>query len=292
LNFDTGSFLPKTGDNNGAYKAWAIIKDLVTSVLIILLLIMVISQALGNGIFEAYTVRKVLPRLVIAVIGMQLSWDLCIFIINIADHLGEGLAQIMAAPFGGAGNLDLGSLLKHLSTGAAIFTSATLTAILVSTVFIGPILAPGALLVAFSLMMAVLIGLASILFRNIIIIACVVLSPLALLLWVMPGKSLQGYYKTWSDNFTKCLLLFPLMVGIIYGGRIFAYIAGGSVGNGVSHIGFLNIIMIFVGFFAPYFILPKAFKWGGSWMKAGADAIANNAAVKAENWAEKNSQTC
>jgi hypothetical protein len=123
--------------------------------------------------------------------------------------------------------------------------------------------------------MAVLVGLATILFRNIIIIACVMFSPLALLLWVAPGQSMRGYWKTYSDNFTKALLLFPLMIAIIYGGRIFAWIAGD-----LGAPGFLDLIMVLVGFFGPYFILPKAFQWGGSWMKAGANAIANNTAVK------------
>jgi hypothetical protein len=272
LNFSTSSYLP---NNGGAHKAWTIIKDLVSSVLIIFLLIMVISQAIGSGIFEAYTVKKVLPRLVIAVVGMQLSWTLCIFIIGIANDLGEGIKQIMAAPFGGGGNLDLPSLLHHLSGEWAGVTELTLTGALVSSIFLGAVFLPGALLVVFTVLMAVLVGLATVLFRNIIIIACVMFSPLAILLWVAPGQSMRGYWKTYSDNFTKALLLFPLMIAIIYGGRIFAWIAGD-----IGTAGFLDLIMVLVGFFGPYFLLPKAFQWGGSWLKAGSNAIANNAAVK------------
>jgi hypothetical protein len=71
-------FCQPVATNNGAYKAWTVIKDLATTVLIIILLVMVFSQAAGTGVFEAIQVRKILPRLVIAVIAMQLSWELCI----------------------------------------------------------------------------------------------------------------------------------------------------------------------------------------------------------------------
>jgi hypothetical protein len=275
LDFSTDNFLPDSGSNIGAYRAWSVIKDLATSVLIIILLIMVFSQAAGSGVFEAYTVRKILPRLVIAVIAMQLSWQLCIFIIHLVNDLGNGLAQLMTAPFGGKGNMDLGSLLNHLSGFWAGATSVGLTAALVAGGFLGAVFLPGALMIAFSILITVLVGLASVLFRNIIIIACVIFAPIALLLWVIPSNAMKKYWNLWSDNFTKALLLFPIMVALIYGGRIFAYIAGG-----LGNPGFLDLIMILVGFFAPYAILPKAFKWGGSWMSAGANAIATNGAVK------------
>jgi hypothetical protein len=280
LRFDVGSFLPENGENAGAYKAWSVLRDLATSVLVIILLVMIFSQAAGSGLFEAYTIRKILPRLVIAVIAIQVSWELCRFAIDLTNSLGDGLAQIMAAPFGGRGNLDLSSLLNHLGGAAAgIASAASLGAIVVSVAFLGPILAPGALLVAFSIFMSVLIGLASVLFRNIEIVACVIFMPIALILWIIPNQSMKKYWNLWSDNFTKALLLFPIMIAIIYAGRIFAYIAGDTAG-GATNVGFLNFIMIFVGFFAPYAILPKAFKWGGSLMSSGANAISSNALVK------------
>jgi hypothetical protein len=275
LDFSTDNFLPDSGDNIGAYRAWSVIKDLATSLLIIILLVMVFSQAAGSGIFEAYTIRKILPRLVIAVIAMQLSWQLCIFAIHLANDLGNGLAQLITAPFGGAGNLDLSSLLNHLSGLAAGATSLTLTTAVVSGIFLGTVFLPGAFMIIFSVLITVLVGLASVLFRNIIIIACVIFAPIALILWVIPNQSTKKYWGMWSSNFTNALLLFPIMVGLIYGGRIFAYVAGG-----VGKAGFLDLIMVLVGFFAPYAILPKAFKWGGSWTAAGANLIASNGAVK------------
>jgi hypothetical protein len=268
LRFSTNQFLPDSGSNAGVYKAWTIIKNLASSILIIVLLIMVFAQAIGNGLFEAYTIRKILPRLVFAVIAMQLSWELCIFFINVANHLGDGLAQLITAPFGGVGNLDLDSILNHLSNFWAGAANVGLGAALVAAGFIAISNPAGAILVAFTVILSVVVALATILFRNIIIIACVMLAPLALILWVIPSSAMKKYWNLWSDNFTRALLLFPVMVGIIYTGRIFAWIVGGLDGPG-----FIDFIMVLVGFFGPYYMLPQSFKWGGSIMSQGYGAI-------------------
>jgi hypothetical protein len=268
LNFSSKEFLPESGNNDGIYKAWSIIKNLVTSVLIILLLVVVISQAVGTGVFEAYTVRKILPRLLIAVVAMQLSWELTKFAVDLANDLGNGVANLISAPFGGAGNLDLNSLLSRLSNSLALATNAGLGAAILASGAIAVSNPAGALLIAFSVILAVLIALATILIRNVIIIACVMLSPLAILLWVLPMKGLQSYWSLWRDNFTKALLLFPIMAAVIYTGRIFAWVVGD-----LSTPGFIALLMVLVGFFGPYYLLPSMFKRGGSWMSSAYGAI-------------------
>jgi hypothetical protein len=269
LNFSSKDFLPEAGGNNGVYKAWSLIKNLVTSVLIILLLVMVISQAIGTSVFEAYTIRKVLPKLLIAVVAMQLSWELCKFAIDFANDLGNGVANLITAPFGGAGNMDLSSLLGRLSGALAIGTNVAGlgAAIIAGVLAIGN--PAGAALIAFSVILSVLIALATILFRNVIIIACVMLSPLAILLWVLPMKGIQTYWNLWRENFTKALLLFPLMAAVIYTGRVFAWIVGGLD----NWPGFIALLMVLVGFFGPYFLLPSMFKRGGSLMSQASNAI-------------------
>jgi hypothetical protein len=272
MKFNVNKFLP---DDGGVYKAWSIIRNLSTTIVVILLLIMVISQAIGNGVFEAYTVRKILPRAVIAVIAMQLSWELSIFAINFVNDIGEGLAQLLAAPFGGKDSLDLPSLLNHLGAGWAGTASISLTAGFVAAGFLGLVFLPGALLLVFSVLLTVLIAVASVLFKNIVIIGCVIFASVALLMWVIPNQSTKKYWGQWSDNFSKALLLFPIMMGIIYGGRIFAWIAG-DVGNA----GPLDFILVLIGFFGSYAVLARSWKWGGSWVQSGHNLASTNGAVK------------
>jgi len=172
--------------------------------------------------------------------------------------------------------MDLNSILNHLNGTWALGVnvvgfSGMLIAVLAFSEFILPILA----LMAFSVAMSVLVGLATLLFRNVLIIMLVILFPAALLLWALPGAGFQRYWKLWSENFTKLLMLFPIMMAIIYAGRIVAWIGGG-----VGGAGFLDFCLVVVAYFGPLFYLPKAFSLGGTWLNTANRAINESWPIK------------
>ena len=273
LHFRVGQLLPNDGQVN---KAWTIIKNIVAGLVVILMLVMVISQAVGGQFFDAYTVKKMLPRLVIAVIAMQFSWVIGKWMIGIANDLGEGLKQIMLAPFGGGGNMDLPSIMHHLNgaypaiTGGAAVFGVFLLLIIAFKDFILPAL----IFIAVAVGSALLIALATLVFRNILIVMAVIFAPLALLLWATPGQTMQGYWKKYADNFAKLLLFFPLVIALIYTGRIAAWLAGGF---GAPSL--IEYLIVLVAFFGPYFFLPKTFKWGGQLLGAINQGINQNKLV-------------
>ncbi|HVO86169.1 MAG TPA: hypothetical protein VMT23_00355, partial [Candidatus Binatia bacterium] len=279
LNFSTKDNLGQSVKN-----AWSIFKDLASSLVVILLLVMVFAQAIGGNFLDPYMVKKMLPKLIIAVIAMQISWYICVWFIELANAAGQGIAQIMAAPFGGTASLELPALLKRLSevwlliTGGAVTGAVVAAPVLIITGVVGagtllsfgwPIL----VLIILTIVIAVIVALATLLVRNALIILLVMLSPLAFLAWVLPGT--QNYWKMWKDNFTRVLVFFPLVMAMIYAGRIFAWTAGN-----LGAAGPLDLIMVLVGFFGPYFFLPKAFKWGGPLLSAASNGINNAWPVK------------
>ena len=58
-----------------------------------------ISQALGMEILDAYTIRKILPRILVAAIGLTLSWTLMRFFVQFTDDLGFGIRNLIEFPF-------------------------------------------------------------------------------------------------------------------------------------------------------------------------------------------------
>jgi hypothetical protein len=74
-------------------------------------LVVVIAQALGTELLDAYTLRKVLPRILIAAVGITLSWQLMEFFVTLTNDLGYGVRHLTSAPFGhlGGDSLNLGS---------------------------------------------------------------------------------------------------------------------------------------------------------------------------------------
>jgi hypothetical protein len=64
------------GSGQPLYEGWASVKN-ISSVLILLVgLFMILSQIFSFEFMSAYTVKKVLPRLLIATIAIQFSWDI------------------------------------------------------------------------------------------------------------------------------------------------------------------------------------------------------------------------
>jgi hypothetical protein len=259
LNFDIDQNL-----NVHVKQAWSIFRIISTVLLVIIMLVMILAQASGGGPFEAYTVRKILPKIVIAIIAIQLSWVMLRYVVELANDAGNGIQDLLSVPFGGHNQLQLSNLVGDLGWGAP---GATLLVGLFSAtaaLIINPF---GALMLLFLIAVGIVIAFAVLLFRQALIIGCIIFAPIALVAWILPGTN--RYWKMWWENFYKALLLFPLIAAMLIIGRVFAWI----VANGGGNPGPLDLFAIVLGFFGPYFLLPKAFSWGGSLMKSAANAI-------------------
>lgn len=249
-------------EHDNVHSAWNNFRILVSGLVVILLLVMVISQAIGSGPFDAYTVRKMLPRLVAGVILIQISWPLFSWVVNTVDDLGRGLADIMYAPFGGSDALGLNSIMSGFKTEGTVFSWVGIPALIIFGV-VAPFIVLGMIL---TVLVALLAGFLTLLFRKIIIILALIFVPIALVSWMMPNDGLRKYWKLWWDNFLKALMMFPLIIAIIAAGRIFAKI-------GSAQIDFVGFFIVLIGFFGPLFILPKTFKWGGTVMTMAGNGI-------------------
>ena len=255
LNFDVSSNL-----TSGVKNTWSIMKNIASALLVIIMLIAIFAQAVGGGPIDAYTVRKIIPRLVAAVILMQLSWPIMVWIIEVVNALGSGVRGLISAPFGGWQNLDLNHLIGPLKLTGKLTTIGLFSGLIGTVAFSGLTLG-GIFLLACAAVLGMFIAFAILILRNMLVVLLVMLAPVAILLWILPGT--ERYWKMWWNNFIKLLMLFPLIMAIIYGGRVFAHVAAGNGANNGVAAGIIATFVIFVGYFGPYFFLPQAFKWGG-----------------------------
>lgn len=217
--------------------------------------------------FDAYTVKKLLPRLIAVAILIQLSWPLAKFAVDIFNDIGVGVKELMFAPFDAAGK-DVGDIknaLGSLSAGAEV-------TLLLGSIFLGAavlfsgLTVVGVLMLALPVLLAVLVGYLVLVFRQILILLCVVFLPIALVMWIVPGT--DRYWKLWRETFIKLLMMFPLIMALIAAGQIFGYIGGQS--GGIP-----GLILVLVGFFGPLLILPKTFNWGGQALGVMGGAVVN-----------------
>ena len=270
LSFTIDEDLGDPASQNKVRTTWSLIKNVASAGVVIVMLVMIISQAIGGSWFDAYTVRKMLPRLIVATIAIQLSWPIFAWVVNLFDDIGNGIASFMFAPFGGREELQLGSVLANAGISGAEAAAINWLILLPALGFLAVAALPTVLVMALSALVALGVAYFTLILREIIIIMCLILAPLALLAWVLPGT--QRYWKLWWDNFLKMLAMFPLAIALIASGRIFAYVAGTQQDTeDVDEL--ISLIIICVGFFGPLFLLPRTFKWGGAALGLAYNAI-------------------
>ena len=241
------------GDNGGAdtskafHNAWNVFRILALGMLAIAGLIMVIAQGFGFEIFDAYTVKKTLPRILIAGIGITLSWQLMEFAVSLSNGLGIGVRAIIYAPFLQSG-IDTTVLTGGSSAIAVIFAAG-------AWFVLGPV---GLLTFIGTALLAIIIAFFTLIIRNIIVLLLIMAAPLAIAAYVLPNT--EKYYKAWWDWLLKALLVFPIITAFIAIGHVFAAVTSAS-GDGL----FTNVVA-FAAYFAPYFMIPLAFRFAGGLM--------------------------
>lgn len=229
----------KGSASQGYYTAWNSFRVLATALLVIGGLVMVASQALGFEFLDAYTVRKVLPRLLVAVIGISLSWPLMRLVVSFFDTAGFDIRSLMYAPF-----KDFGGTLS-VSTG--IFSSVAILAVFMAYGF-------AALTFILTALLGLFVGFIILVIRQIAIIVLIILAPIAIACYILPNT--QKVWKLWSENFLGLMLMFPIISALIAAGHIFAAVSlkngGGDTGTVVAQA------IAIIAYIAPYFLLPLA----------------------------------
>jgi hypothetical protein len=216
-------------------------------------LIMVISQALGFEFLDAYTIRKLMPRLGIALIGMALAWPLLKFAVILTNDLG-GLVYSVFMKIAGSS----GAALSTTSTDAGTVAGALLGTISVTSVLVVTLGGIGILSLLGTVAIALLIGFFVLAIRQLVIFMLILLAPLAIAAYVIPGG--QKLWGFWKKTLLTTLFMYPIIMGMIGAGAAMAYL----IPEG-SNSGTMQILAIIV-YFAPYFMLPMAFKMAGGLM--------------------------
>lgn len=235
----------KGTESAGYYNAWSIVRNISLGLMVLVGLTIIIAQALGTELVDAYTLRKALPRFIIAAIAITLSWQLLQFMVSVTNQLGLGIRFIIYEPFSGVIN-DLGDLAGPVGgIGVYVIGSAAVYALGIFGLLSFAATAALALLVAFLILVL----------RQIIIIVLIIFAPIAIAAYVLPNT--QKFYKIWWESLEKALLMFPIIAAMIASGRVFSAVSLSGNPNAIEQL------IGFAAYFAPYFAIPFALKFAG-----------------------------
>ena len=244
-------------DRSGAYyDSWTKVRDLANAILVVIFLGIVISQVSNIGISN-YGIKKMLPRLVIVAVAINISYYLMQVIIDIANITGKSIDGIFSG-------FESYSGLKAANGWSVLLDSILLSA----TVFgsVGVTLAAGAVLgwpaiilflgaMIIPAIIGIIAGLLALQVRSMLIPILAIFSPVALVAWVLPNT--QKLFDKWKSMFTGLVFLYPL-ASIYYGGLKFAASLTLGSGDSSSIQRLMALAALFIGTFMVAVIAIKS----------------------------------
>lgn len=211
--------LSTQGDSNGTYIAWTIMRNLANVAFVIVFLIIIFSQLTSLGVSN-YGVKKMLPRIVVAAILVNISFFICQIAVDLSNIAGYGLKTL----FEGLGNGLIDPAAPLPANGSAdgdAVTWGALTGIIIAGAAVGTgYAALGSLItVLAAALVAILVIFFILILRQVLVVLLIVIAPLAFVAYLLPNT--EPLFTKWRKLFTSLLLVFPV-IGVVYGASALA----------------------------------------------------------------------
>ncbi len=203
---------PLTSDSDSPYhQIWSIFRDITNIVFVIFFLIIIYSQLTGIGISN-YGIKKLLPKIIISAILINLSYIICAALVDLSNIAGTSLRGLFTGieesitPTGiiassSDATIDFGNILAGLTGGAllaglAVGASGGLGALFLSLI---PVL--------LGAVVAVIIAYLTIALRQAFVYILIMVSPLAFVCMLLPNT--ETWFTKWKQSLTQMLIFYP-----------------------------------------------------------------------------------
>lgn len=192
-----------SGDNSGAKQGWDFFRNIANAIFAVIFLWIIFSQISNVGVSN-YGIKKILPRLIIGALLVNLSYYLCQIFVDLSNILGHTLKDALEAGAGGIGTES-----EAAGWGSAI--AATIVGVGGVAAFAALAIGIPTLVAGFLAIMTVFIILVV---RQAGIILLISMSPIAFAAWLLPNT--EDLFKKWMKMFRGLLLVFPI-ISLLYG---------------------------------------------------------------------------
>ena len=266
-----------TSHKSGLFQVWDYMRNIANIFFVIGFIFVIYSQITGFGVSN-YGVKKILPKLIVAAILINVSYYICAILVDISNILGAQTQNLLVGIrnniFNNGGensiqtaNLDWSGITAAVLSGTGVvsygvysFAVATAGSSGAATLMI-----LGALIAVIYSAVVALIILAA---RQAIIIVLVFLAPLAFAANILPNT--EKWFEKWKDLFTTMLVMYPL-ISLLFGGSQLIGTTIIASANGSFLIFLLGAVVQVV----PLAITPTIMRVSGSLLGKFAGIINN-----------------
>jgi|GEM_PF-6038561 len=276
------------GTGSSLYEAWGYMRNIANVAFVLAFLIIIYSQITGAGL-NNYGIKKMLPKLIVAAILVNVSYWLCAIAVDLSNIAGASIKslfdniQTISTP-----QFNEGAFSDNTGTGwegiagfiLAAGATAAVTAILGVSVLLPALIAAVVAIVTVFLVLTL---------RQALIILLIVISPLAFVALLLPNT--EDWFKKWRGLFQTLLLMFPIIATIFGASALASEIVMKSSGDfavqimgaliGILPLALTPIVMKTAGGVLNRFgaIVNNPNKGPFDRMRKGADKIRENSQV-------------
>lgn len=255
------------------YTAWSMARNIANVLFVIGFLILIYGQ-LSGGLASNYMIKKLLPRIVIAAILVNISYWVCAIGVDLSNILGYAVQDMFVTARNTLTQTPMEPITWEHAT-EYILTGGTAT-IATGTLGAAAFVATGGSIVAavylllpaiVGVILAALVALIVLAMRQALIVLLIIIAPLAFVAYLLPNT--EKWFERWRQTFMTMLLLFPIF-SLIFGG---SQLAGTAIIQTAKSpaIAILGMVVMV----APLVITPIVIKFSGSLLGRIAGMINN-----------------
>ena len=243
---------------SGLYQAWLVFRNIANVIFVIIFMFIIFSQLTGWGI-DNYGIKKMLPKLILVAIIVNLSYIICAIAVDASNIVGQGVRGLFenvaqkVPDEGGLGNSAteaIGEAVKKvvafITTGGVGLAGVAIAAEISETglFLIVPVVLFLLTLLASAFFAIIMLGL-----RQALIVILIVIAPIAFALSVLPNT--EAIYKKWFSFAKGMLMVYPVIGAVIGAGYLTARILMST------DQGFIMTIVSGLLMSVPYFMIPS-----------------------------------
>ena len=263
--------------NGSIYQLWGTLRTIANVLLIIAFLVIVFSQLTSAGV-SSYGVKKMLPRLMVAAIAINVSYFIVAVAVDVFNITGAGVYDILTGVADEAKGVPTWDNLIGIIVGLGAGVGIGLAGVSVS----GGVGAALLLLlpVAATAVLAFVVALVVLMLRQALIPLLAVLAPVAIVMYLFPNT--ESWFTKWRKTFLGLLLLYPIAAFLFGGLQVVAVTIAGDNPNWFSTLTALIVMA------APLFMLPFIARQAGPMLgKVGGslNKLGDRARKPIQDWA-------
>lgn len=201
-------------DNNPLYSVWSSVRSVANVAFAIAFLFIIFSYITNVGVSN-YGIKKMLPRLIIAAILVNISYWVCAVAVDLSNIIGSSVKSLVEGL--NIPRQNDPSWWSWTATGLGSDNWQKLTGTLLAVGFVGGVAAlAGGFAIFLPVILTALLAIATVfvvlIIRQALLILLIVVAPLAFVAYLLPNT--ENLFKKWLALFRTLLLMFPIIAAI------------------------------------------------------------------------------